>query len=218
MISAEAGTAFIARVVGFPEGLAAPVVGVQIIDELTASPVVLRGTVTVTEEPAGSGSYIAIFHAPPIAAAYTVFWDWDSGGPFTPSHTAAEDLIVTPASAAPPVTTFSFPAAAIDVDVPHFALPFRLVDGKPAVVEQDSYEEIYDCAQAIARCPQGFRLEAPTFGVPDQAFADETRNATVVAAAIEQSEPRTRLLADGALEQLVSNVTLSLTTSEEANG
>lgn len=106
----------------------------------------------------------------------------------------------------------------MSVRIPHFALPFRLVDGAPAVTEQDSFEEIHDCASAIARTELGFRLEAPGFGVPDQAFTDNRNSAAVIAAAIEQSEPRTRLFGSAELEQLVSNVTLSLKTSEEANG
>jgi phage baseplate assembly protein W len=211
VIAARAGSAFVARVVGFPAHLAAPVIGVQILADPSGAPVVARGTATVTEEPAGSGSYVALLSAPP-AGHYSVFWDWDSGGPFTPSHTAAEDLTVAAAPPPPPPPPPPIPDTASGVAVPHFSLPFQIVAGAAAVNEQDSFDEIRDCAEAIARCPHGFRIEAPDFGVPDQAFTtDPDAAATAAVAAVEAQEPRTRLLAAAELASLVSSLTLSLT-------
>jgi phage baseplate assembly protein W len=60
-------------------------------------------------------------------------------------------------------------------DVPHFSLPFRFGFvgtnlRQAAVNEQDSIDEIADCVQAILLCPLGFRLEVPSFGIPDPTF------------------------------------------------
>ena len=74
--------------------------------------------------------------------------------------------------------------------IPHLALPFRIVDGRAAVTEQDTFEEIRDCVQAIIRTPRGFRLELPDFGVPDQTFHEGGADADEIAAALDRWEPR----------------------------
>lgn len=86
---------------------------------------------------------------------------------------------------------------------PHFALPFRIVDGVTAVTEQDSDDEIRDCVRAIVLCPCGHRIEAPTFGAPDQTFA-AVADPALVAAAVALSEPRAQLLATRSNESLVA--------------
>lgn len=56
-------------------------------------------------------------------------------------------------------------------DLPHFSLPFRFSGPAAAVNEQDSLDEIGDCVLAVLVCPEGFRIELPSFGLLDQAFA-----------------------------------------------
>jgi hypothetical protein len=50
------------------------------------------------------------------------------------------------------------------VDTPHFAYPFTLVGNAVDVSEQDSIDELQDCANVIVRCPTGFLLARPDFG------------------------------------------------------
>lgn len=61
-----------------------------------------------------------------------------------------------------------------DALIPHIALPFRFIAGGPGGVEvneQDTLDDVYDCVQAIVRCPLGFRPELPGFGTSDQTFS-----------------------------------------------
>lgn len=89
-------------------------------------------------------------------------------------------------------------------DVPHFALPFRfgVVSsssgvGKAAVVdEQDSVDEIASCVMAILLCPLGYRVELPTFGLPDPTFSTPELDQKRIRTAIELWEPRAALLLD----------------------
>lgn len=74
-------------------------------------------------------------------------------------------------------------------DQPHFALPFRFVNGRAVVNEQDSPDDVADCVVAIVSCPLGSRVEAPDFGAPDQTFA-QTVDRQQLAAAIRHWEPR----------------------------
>jgi hypothetical protein len=74
--------------------------------------------------------------------------------------------------------------------VPQFDLPFRIVGSTAAVVEQDTLAEITDCVEAICRCPVGFRLELPTFGIPDQSFTLGGADPDPIIAAVQTWEPR----------------------------
>ena len=78
---------------------------------------------------------------------------------------------------------------------PHFAIPFKIGivgHGTPTalVTEQDSSEEIMDCVEVILRYEQGYRIEKPTFGVPDQTFAEPGPDPIRMNEAISQWEPR----------------------------
>jgi phage baseplate assembly protein W len=90
-------------------------------------------------------------------------------------------------------------------DVPHFALPFRVVNGAIAVSEQGSVEEIEDCVESILRTIVGTRvLDAPDFGIPDETFVQQTPNssAELYVGAIEAQEPRARVLGTARLLEL----------------
>lgn len=82
------------------------------------------------------------------------------------------------------------------VSIPHFSLPFRVVNGSIAEVEQGSVEEIEDCVESILRTIAGTRIDNPDFGVPDESFTQQTPNssAELYIAAIEAQEPRARVL------------------------
>lgn len=81
-------------------------------------------------------------------------------------------------------------------DVPHFALPFRLAGPQAIVDEQDSVDEIASCVMAILLCPLGYRVELPTFGLPDPTFSTPELDQKRIRTAIELWEPRAALLFD----------------------
>ena len=78
-------------------------------------------------------------------------------------------------------------------DVPHFAYPFRFATPQAAVVEQDSLDEIADCVLAVLLCPQGFRVELPSFGIEDPTF---TTQPVDVSGQAQIWEPRASILFD----------------------
>lgn len=76
-------------------------------------------------------------------------------------------------------------------DIPHFALPFRFgSQGRALVTEQDSIDEIANCALAILLCPLGFRSDLPEFGISDPTFALQPLDLEQLSSAIELWEPR----------------------------
>ena len=81
---------FIARVAGFPSGLAGTV-GVQII-AADGTVQQARATAGIVEYPAGSGSYAIQLTAPSEAGEYAIFWD---DGSVAPATTYDEKLIVS---------------------------------------------------------------------------------------------------------------------------
>lgn len=96
------------------------------------------------------------------------------------------------------------------VQVPQFAVPFRVEDGTVAVVEQGSKEEIRQCVLACVATRLGSRMEAPDYGVADQTFKRQRRNPSAEAfvRAVAAVEPRVRLLATSEVEGLIQRVQL----------
>ena len=86
-------------------------------------------------------------------------------------------------------------------DVPHFALPFRF-GPQAAVSEQDSIDEIADCALAIVLCPIGYRVELPTFGLPASVFASPRVDVDGMRTAIDSWEPRAQATLDEHIDVL----------------
>jgi phage baseplate assembly protein W len=81
-------------------------------------------------------------------------------------------------------------------DIPHFALPLRYLGGKPIVNEQDSWDDVYDCVQAIARYPRGFREDLPDFGISSLELTVPGSSAVPIQEELEQWEPRIALHSD----------------------
>lgn len=81
-----------------------------------------------------------------------------------------------------------------DIDTPHFKQPFtRGTDGKVQVVEQDSTEHVDSCIEVIARCPIGFRVELPEYGVPTPIFQNIPLNPDEFVTALRRWEPRAQV-------------------------
>lgn len=96
----------------------------------------------------------------------------------------------------------------------HFALPFRLVGGRAALIEQDTDAEIRQCARVVLMCPQGARLELPAFGLPDPAFALRGPDLAPIERTLDTWEPRARAHASGddaRLDEWVGQATVGIT-------
>lgn len=105
------------------------------------------------------------------------------------------------------------------VDIPHFRLPVQVHDGRFAVVEQDSLDEIGQCAETVLRYPLGHRLDLPDFGLSDQAFGMGGADMVEIGEAIETWEPRATSLVDGldeaeSLEQGISQLRVTVGTTD----
>ncbi len=76
--------------------------------------------------------------------------------------------------------------------VPHLALPLRVGgDGRFAVLEQDSGDEIAQNVAVILATPEGSRAELPEFGAPR--FDFEIPDPSDVIEAVKEWEPRADL-------------------------
>ena len=93
---------------------------------------------------------------------------------------------------------------------PHLAAPFRVENGRVATVAQDSAEEIRQCVMACLRTKVGSRMDAPEYGIPDLTFKRQPRvpSAEVYLQAVEEAEPRARLLGRAEVEGLIQRVVL----------
>jgi hypothetical protein len=100
--------------------------------------------------------------------------------------------------------------------VPHFDLPFRLKGSSFAVVEQDTEQDVENCAEAIIRTPYGFRDDITGFGLPDQTFQDQNLNKQLLKQIVETQEPRvsvTFLAQPDAFDNLIARVTAEFTST-----
>jgi phage baseplate assembly protein W len=81
-------------------------------------------------------------------------------------------------------------------DIPHFALPFRVANGRAVVNDQDTSDDVVTCVVAVMLCPTGYRAELPEFGIDDPTFREGGPDQEAIATAIQRWEPR----ADALLE------------------
>ena len=99
----------------------------------------------------------------------------------------------------------------------HLAQPFRVEAGKVATVGQNSAEEILQCVLACLRTKIGSRLEAPDYGIPDLTFKRQPRQPVPDAyiRAVQEAEPRARLLGRAEAEGLIQRVVLEQERSND---
>lgn len=103
--------------------------------------------------------------------------------------------------------------ASLAPSVPHLAIPVRISAGRFDMVEQDSADDILQCATAIASTPRGALVHAPDFGVTEQTFAQQPLDAEKVARELGQQEPRAAYLAATNVEahqRLVADVLVTV--------
>jgi hypothetical protein len=101
---------------------------------------------------------------------------------------------------------------------PHFDLPFRFQGGAVAAVEQDTYNDVANCVEAIVRTPFGYRYDAPDFGLTDMVFDLQPLDTESVLAAIETQEPRADVLVEenpDFYDVLIARMTIELLPTEE---
>lgn len=73
-----------------------------------------------------------------------------------------------------------------DVQVPHFAFPFRFGSaGAAVVVEQDTHEEIEQNVKVLVLTELGERMEVPDFGIDDLVFQTGVDEAAIAQQARE---------------------------------
>jgi phage baseplate assembly protein W len=98
----------------------------------------------------------------------------------------------------------------VAVSVPHLKVPFAVTGKSAGVVEQDSRAEVDQCVIAVLKTQRGSRLEAPEFGIPDETFTTQTPapTADVYLAAIEEAEPRARVVGEAAINELIEEVVI----------
>lgn len=105
-------------------------------------------------------------------------------------------------------------------DNPHFDFPMRLAGKTIAVVEQDSYTDVFNCIHCIVRTPQGYRDEAPDFGIPDLTFSVIPSGIENRLPAIEENiqnqEPRSSIVVTESMSLAdVMSVVLSIDVGQE---
>lgn len=100
-------------------------------------------------------------------------------------------------------------------DIPHFALPFRVENGRAVVNEQDTTDDVVTCVVAVLLCPTGYRAELPEFGIDDPTFREGGPDQEAIATAIQRWEPRADTLLEttrDALDELAYYVSVRLGT------
>jgi phage baseplate assembly protein W len=93
----------------------------------------------------------------------------------------------------------------MDFENPHFDRPFR-VGRSVATVEQDSDEELLNCAWAILSTEVGTRDELPEFGVEELPFRSPDFVRASTTEAVREWEPRLEATSEAEIEELIMNV------------
>lgn len=98
------------------------------------------------------------------------------------------------------------------VETPHLRFPLEVLDGRVRVVEQNSIQEVTQCVLACLSTPYGSRQDDPEYGVEAGLFSKQSAHVdiTPILAAVEEAEPRARLIGSVELEQLVRRVVIEV--------
>lgn len=98
------------------------------------------------------------------------------------------------------------------VAMPHLRFPFSVSNGRTQVVEQNSIQEVTQCVLACLSTPYGSRQDDPEYGVDAGLFSPQSihQDITPILAAVEEAEPRARLLGSVELESLVRRVVIEV--------
>lgn len=99
------------------------------------------------------------------------------------------------------------------VTIPQIDAPFRLdANGHIAVVQQDSQQDVGACLYNAVICPQGAKLNDPSFGIPLILFGTMPLDLSGVIAALQALDTRfSSLTAQQVLDALNDAETVTLT-------
>jgi phage baseplate assembly protein W len=75
-------------------------------------------------------------------------------------------------------------------NVPHLALPLRVVGDRFVSVQQDTLDELVTNVAAITSFPLGYRVERPDFGIAELELTSRPLAVLDVEQAVEAFEPR----------------------------
>lgn len=96
---------------------------------------------------------------------------------------------------------------------PHFDVPMRIFNGRYAVVEQDSVDDVANCVEVLLATHFGQRPEAPDFGVPDLTFKNQPLNIETIRDMIADGEPRAAVILrerPDAYDYLIERITIEV--------
>ena len=103
-------------------------------------------------------------------------------------------------------------------DLPHLALPLRVVGSAYAPVQQDTGDEVACTVAAICAFPRGYRAEQPEFGITDPTFSLGSPATAELEAQVAAFEPRAALTVttvDDLAGHATVRVEVALSGSEE---
>jgi phage baseplate assembly protein W len=75
-------------------------------------------------------------------------------------------------------------------NVPHLALPLRIVGDRFVSVQQDTLDELVTNVAVITQFPLGYRVERPDFGIAELELTQQPVAVIDVEQAVEAFEPR----------------------------
>lgn len=88
----------------------------------------------------------------------------------------------------------------------HFAVPFAVTDGRVAVVEQDTIEDVTQSVFVLLATEQGTYQPLPELGLADPTFRLGGVDLDELAAVVEEWEPRAESLTEAQWEGLLQKV------------
>ena len=91
---------------------------------------------------------------------------------------------------------------------PHFDIPFTFINGTACVVEQDSYADLSNCAEAIIRTPQGLRLQDDRgdFGIAQLEFSLNPIDPDIIRDQVVGQDQRVTILTDEESDQFNQHI------------
>lgn len=93
--------------------------------------------------------------------------------------------------------------------IPHFAHPFHLSGSGFATVEQDSAQDVAQCAFCILGTTPGQRSDFPDMGIEPPVFS-EGLDMDDIREQVDTYEPRADVLPDSVLEEAAQRVTVEV--------
>ena len=90
--------------------------------------------------------------------------------------------------------------------IPKLRVPLRLENGRLAICEQDSQENVAACVYAVLAYERGSRVEDPDFGVEDGTFSQLPLDVSEWLEQIAKFEPRAEVQTSEEIEDMLSVV------------